>query len=201
LVDQWKTCRFNDDQIGFETMEAWRYHDFHLWAWECNQRKGALRRRKNVYQCFAKQMAERFGTIVIEEFNLRSMARKQAAEKDKPENEKARSNRQLASVSELRLALIQAFQRAGSVVLIPAYNTTRECYVCGIVETFDAEMELRHTCSNGHNWDQDENAARNLLTRWSQLCPEKTNAKKEALESRWEKAKRKQVERNLRLEK
>ncbi|MDP2949729.1 MAG: zinc ribbon domain-containing protein, partial [Chloroflexota bacterium] len=50
------------------------------------------------------------------------------------------------------------------VVKVPAQYTTQECSYCANREQFDARKEVRHRCSRcGGEWDQDENAARNLL--------------------------------------
>ncbi len=45
LVKNWKKERWQDDNIYFELVEAWRYKDQHLWQWECGSRRSGLRER------------------------------------------------------------------------------------------------------------------------------------------------------------
>jgi len=209
LVQFWKHKRFDGDDEIFGEMEAWRYHDHHLWSWEANQRKSALRHRRDIYRCYARSLADSFGAIVLERFNLSDVATKPPVENDTSDNARARSNRQLAAVSELRIAMINAFNRAGSVITVDAKNTTRECHKCGVVEIFDAAAKIDHTCPNGHEWDQDVNAAKNLLIRWRERPEdaivlggarndENDNENEEVKESRWAVARRKRTERDSR---
>jgi transposase len=168
LCRRWRNEeKIDGDEIAYWSLETWRYHDRHLWDYECGQRRSIFRCRKLFYRVFAKEVAEKFDTLVIEDFDLSDVAKK----KDKKENETARSNRQLAAVSELRTCLVEAFWRRGCrVAKIPAQDTTHICHVCGSLEEFDAETELAHTCSAcGASWDQDENAAYVFLGRFDHL--------------------------------
>jgi len=203
LVRMWRDNRFADDDSAYEIAEKWRYHDFHLWEWECCQRTKSLRRRREFYRIFSAELASKYETVVLEKFDIRPIARKRSVENDENENETARSNRQLMSVSEMRLCIVNAFRaRKGKDVYVPAQNTTRECNVCHVIEIFDAANELRHTCENGHEWDQDFNARINILDRWTSERPggapvpaparndEKVSKTNEVKESRWVRARR-----------
>ena len=77
----------------------------------------------------------------------------------------ARHNRTLAAPHTLRLAVLNACGRTGvTVESVSAVNTTHICHLCGSLEEFDAAEHLNHRCrSCGMVWDQDVNAARNLL--------------------------------------
>lgn len=173
LVLAWKKRRFDGDEEMFLKMEAWRKQDLHLWAWESSQRTGMLRCRKDFFRCLAKGLAREYGTLVLEDFDLRSVQRRSG----KHENETSRSNRVVASPSELRQVLSNAFCReGGTVVTVDAKHTTRTCSVCGSVEEFDQATMLLHECKNGHEWDQDENAAKNILDRWRTMEPKPTAA-------------------------
>lgn len=212
LVREWKKNRFEGDEQIYDAMEKWRYHDYHLWQWETSSWTAALRKRRDLYRVFAKKMAEHYQSAVIEEFDLRRVARKPEVEKKEGDNPYARSNRQLASVSELRDAVVLAFtsrngwatvnkkkvdsriakeiddegcesengafrvdeeaqdesktSESTGVQKTPAAWTTQFCNVCHQLEKFDAAAELVHTCSHcNHTWDQDENAAINILQR------------------------------------
>lgn len=174
LVHTWGSNRFPGDSDMFAKMEAWRYHDKHLWCWESSQRRGALRMRRELYRRFANKLANEYQTVLLEDFKLSDVAKKEPKDSKKTENAQARSNRVLAAVSELRNCIVHKFHGARAQK-VPCRNTTRTCHVCGVVETFDAAKERTHKCCNGHVWDQDENAAKNLmhiyLTRRSECAP------------------------------
>jgi hypothetical protein len=168
LAQRWRRERFDGDVEAYDMLETWRYHDYHLWKWESSQRSRALARRREEVRKFAAVFAEKYETLVLEEFDMRPVVVKPPPE-EPPMIEAASSNRQCVSPSDFRLALVNAFEhRGGKVVYVDATNTTRECAVCGEVEKFDAANNLRNTCPNGHNWDQDENAAKNILGRYEE---------------------------------
>ena len=75
--------------------------------------------------------------------------------------------RQFASPGAFRSVLIQTCGREGvRVVKVAGAYTTQQCHVCGDACQWDAAAQLEHVCSNGHKWDQDRNAAINLLGIW-----------------------------------
>jgi len=172
----WRSHRFDGDADAFAAIEAWRRRDKHLWSYEDHQRKGSLRRRRDLYRTWAAKLARQYGVLVLEDggakgetpvFDLRAFATLPEVEEVETErDERARSQRHLAAPSELRLALTQAFEgRGGQQRSVVMENSTRRCAVegCDAVESWDAGAELRHTCKNGHTWDQDENAGANML--------------------------------------
>ncbi len=209
LVRTWASNRFDGDAEIFGALESWRYHDFHLWNWEASQRSGALRRRRDLYRRFAREMSDKYQTLVLEDFDLRVFARRAPKESQATENETARSNRQLVALSELRLCLSNRFsgERAAKA---PSRDTTRRCHVCGLIEKFNAAEERTHRCKNGHVWDQDENAAENLLTIWRERpgdckfpgtarSDENVNEDREVKEGRRARSRRLAAERRARL--
>ena len=198
LAKRWKQNRFPGDDLPYAQLEAWRYHDHHLWAWETSQRTKALRHRLDVYRVFAARMARTYTGLVIEDWDMRDTAEKPDAHEQEGDNEQARSNRVKSAVSELRRALVQAFV---NVAKVPAAYTTQTCSACGAIEKWDQAAELEHTCSAcGAQWDQDYNAARNLLAYVEQpggpdnggvaRDEKKPNDGAEVQESKWAKAKR-----------
>lgn len=199
LAKRWKQNRFPGDDLPYAQLEAWRYHDHHLWAWETSQRTKALRHRLDVYRNFAAGMAKKHTGLVVEKFDLREVAALPEAHQQEGDNQQARTQRQRSATSELRMALTQAF--AGRTKEVPAAYTTQTCSACGAVEKWDQAAELEHTCSAcGARWDQDFNAARNLLAYVEQSGgpenggvardEEKPNDGAEVQESKWAKAKR-----------
>jgi len=142
---------------AIEALEAWRKRDKHLYEWEAHQRENVLRARREIYRVFARQMADTYGRIVLEQLDLRDFAESK---------ETVGSHRRFdAALSELLGCIKNAAADAGTeLVREPSADTTRTCHQCGVVDDFDAAKELLHTCSGcGAVWDQDENAARNLL--------------------------------------
>ncbi len=212
LAKEWKVNRFDGDAVAYDILEAWRYHDFHLWEWESSERSKSLRQRKNVYRNICAQIARTHRTVVLEEFNLSKMAKRAPVEKTDAENDVAKSNRQLVSTGEFRSVLINAVTaRGGEIVKVSAVNSTRECSACGFVNTFDAAENLCHTCTKcGVRWDQDPNAATNLLERGIERLRDmenaatarkngKGNSDEEVKESRWVRAKKARVEKEARM--
>jgi hypothetical protein len=168
LVRRWAASRWDGDQEAFLAAEAWRYRDHHLWSYEEGARTRALRRRKQFYRVAAKELAARHRLLVLEDFDLRDMAERPetGTDEDVAQNEGARGQRQLVAPSELRTCLIQAF---ADVAKAPAANTTRTCHACSLVSAFDAEKSVVRVpeCPGcGAAWDQDDNAAVNLLRWW-----------------------------------
>ncbi len=171
LVLRWRENRFDGDQATFEELEAWRKQDRHLWLWETSQREGAQRARREFYRITAARLARRYERVVLEKFDLRVIARRSG---EAAENEVARKNRVLASVSQFRQCLVDAFRsRGGEVLTVPAEGTTIVCATCGETAKFDAAAQIVGACPNGHVWDQDLNAARNILARGEQSGDER----------------------------
>lgn len=164
LALRWRTERFAGDEDGFAQIEAWRKQDKHLWTWETHERDRALGRRREQYRVWAAELARRYEIVVLEAFDLRAVAEQKPQEEDKDDNAGARHNRQLAAVSTLRSAIVNAFRRRGGIVIMaPSVNTTRQCHGCRQICEWDQEQLLRHRCEHcGAEWDQDDNAARNL---------------------------------------
>jgi hypothetical protein len=163
LALRWRTCRFDGDESTYSALEAWRYHDRHLWTWESEQRERALRRRREHYRIFAADLSRRFARVALEAFDLRDVARRPAPEATEGDNEQARANRHNIAPSELRGAILDAFGgvKGGRVVLVPAEYTTMTCNVCGSIEHWNQAKEVSHRCSSCKTlWDQDANAAR-----------------------------------------
>jgi transposase len=208
LVRRWKGSRFGGDDAAYEALEAWRYNDHHLWAWEAHQRVRALRNRREIYRVFAARMAREYHTVVLEDWNISKIAKRPAVDEETVAdgNKNSRTARQSVAVSELRLALTHAF--GARVEKVPCAFTTRDCHACGSVESWDQAAELVHTCSScGVVWDQDANAAQNLLARFAARGGgdldnagtargnETMNASETLKESRWARAKRVKAER------
>lgn len=204
LARAWRTQRFAGDETAYAELEAWRYRDHHLLCWEAGARRSSLRWRREIYRGFAAALARDYGTIVLEEMDLRRFAErpKVAADDDTRQNETARGNRHAVALSELRLSLANA--SGATVVTVSAVDTTRTCHACGVVVAWRSADHLHHGCSAcGAVWDQDENAAANLLERWSATQIAGTARDDESIENlpakretKWERIKREKGERD-----
>jgi hypothetical protein len=208
VAKRWSTERFDGDEEVYAALEQWRYRDHHLWQYESDERAKHIGHRRDIYRVLARRLADRYGRIALEDFDLRDVAARAPIEADH-ENETARANRQAVAVSELRQSIVQAFGKA-RVDVVSAVDSTHICHVCGSVEAFDAEASILHRCTAcGVTWDQDENAAHVLLRRGERSGDDdpagvarnddKGNDSR-PVETRWQRASRLAVERKTRKE-
>lgn len=167
LVWRWKHERFAGDEEIFPVMEEFMVKDRHLCKWEADDRFRGANIRRDFYLKMAADIAGRYATVVIEEFDLRKMARRAAPEENKDAPLAARHNRHVAALSEFRNALAPAcVVRSSEIERQPAMDTTMECHLCGYNVPWDAAPKIMHTCGGcGKTWDQDKNAAMNLLRK------------------------------------
>lgn len=197
-----------------EVLEKWRYHDFHLWEWQENQRRQALNRRKDHYRVFAAWLARTYGCVILEDFELPRVAKKANPEAN-AENETARANRQKVAVHEMRDAIVNAMvSRGGDVWWENPAFTTQECPVCHHIEKWNAAASIlrKPVCPKcKETWDQDYSAAEILLGRGMKRNNERPggddvprgtrrdkNEKK--TESKWERVKKQLDEKQARRE-
>jgi hypothetical protein len=157
----------HDDILGHA--DYWRRVDLHLLQWQDYSRVGALRARREVYRLLAADLSHHYSKILLEDFDLRKIARKPLPEEQDESFQAMRKNRQRASVSSLRLAIEQRC----FVEYVPAIDNTHICHVCSSNEEFDAIVHVEHTCSQcGSTWDQDVNNGRNQLRRFREYGPQ-----------------------------
>lgn len=139
----------------------------HLLVWRDNLRAKMLRQRREHYRLWARQIASRYALIGIEKIDLADMARTKTRDPedgDNPLHQAARAQRQRAAVySFLQELKHQASKHGAQISEIPAKNTTLECHTCGERSQQRDRTARVWSCPNGHVWDQDLNAARNIL--------------------------------------
>lgn len=164
LLIHWRANRFDADAGTFDTfseLEAWRKQDKHLWLWEAHQRRNVVRWRNEFYRQFAVMLRRRYRFAVVDDTDRKKLARLPEPESESPVIAAARYNQRIASTG-LLAQTIKAFgpiTEAGE-----AKDITRTCHACGHAESFDAIRHLTRVCPKcGEVWDQDVNAAKNLL--------------------------------------
>jgi hypothetical protein len=163
-VSEWE----NLGEVPCDLLAWWKQHR-HLYDWESSERARALNARKNHYRNIAAQLTTTYAVLVLEDFDMRGVVElNQPEHKEDDAVKPARRNRVFAAPSEFRLALKSAAPLRGCrVAELACALTTQPCHVCGESERWDAAKSVRHTCRNGHTWDQDYNAARNLLASYA----------------------------------
>lgn len=139
-------------------LQAWQHYDRHLWVWEREQHARITASREDSYRNVAAGLAKRYETLVLE----KGLRLSELALVESTDNSNARSNRHAVGPGEFRAALVNAFGEARIRYAEMAFTTTA-CNVCGDAAKWDQAKNVEHTCKNRHTWDQDENAARNLL--------------------------------------
>lgn len=162
---KWADHRIPGDTQIFDTLVAWGKKNRHLYQWEINETRQSLDRRKDFFRKLSHDFSKRYRMGVLEKFDLSKIAKLAPPEEQNELHETARHNRHETALSEFRNILKTAMPTAE----VPAYHTTTKCHKCGHVEKFDAKAELVHKCPNvecGVVWDQDFNAAVNLLVAY-----------------------------------
>lgn len=138
----------------------------HLLLYRDNLRNKLIRRRKDLYRVAAKRLAQTYSVIAIEDFDLSAVARtKKREDGSDPElHAAARAQRVRACVHEFRSILQDMAAKHGAEVMVIAGPSTQLCHHCGNKTGQIDRSRLHWQCESCHAvWDQDENAARNLL--------------------------------------
>ena len=134
---KWRHSRFDGDEFVYEALEAWRFHDHHLWEWELNQRKKSSRRRLDGYRNSAVKLTEKYGKILIVHLDLERVARSRPVESEDGEAKRVRVLRANAATSELRNSIIHAVRLRNGTVLedvkkVPYLSPNPDkCPACG----------------------------------------------------------------------
>jgi len=162
LVERWREQRFDGGALAlYETLEVWRRQERHLHDWEDNARIKANRQRDNHYREEALKLVRAYTTVVIGDENYSDLAVKQAAD---PVPQPS-ANRFHAAPSILRAEIRSCGSKHGAEVeVVEMANLTKTCHACSQLCVWDQRRQVNHTCEHcGRQWDQDQNAARNML--------------------------------------
>lgn len=193
LIDTWQreenrfdaggTPLIRDDGEILAELQAWAKQDRHLGSWEAHMRDRTIAHRREVWRQVATELAHTYQTILVEDGLCRSEGREgqmkivdiegwdklPPEEGDPHEGREQRRQSRMAAPGELRLAISHATHKTASTVIDVALSkkSTRECAWCGHDQkNTDFAASIQIQCEGcGRTWDQDANAARNLLHR------------------------------------
>lgn len=177
LLAVWRDNRIPGDEDVFRELagpkrnaagqdEAWLPKYWHLLAWEQNARRKALARRKLLFQYWGKRLGERYGTLLLEDFDLSAERRKPTVEEGtQKERTPLVKLMNAAAPGELRTWLAMAQERRGGEVVRETLPlATQRCAHCGYEGRWDAAESVVHTCrSCGQQVDQDWQNCQNRL--------------------------------------
>lgn len=156
--------RSSDDDTVMRVLWAWLDYNDRLRSRRMALSDRLIHRRQWWYRHLAKWLCSTYSVIAWEDdLNLKVMAEAEALP---PALHSSMRYRQIVALHELRSYLSQAAAKLGTTLLGRSAMTTRTCWRCGA--TLDSTADLQHVrqrCPAGHEWDQDINAARNLLSQ------------------------------------
>ena len=172
LVLHWRANRFDGDEVIYASLNIWRRADKRRYDEAENLRQKLRGWRDQHYREAVARMRGRYRVAFLENTDWRKMARRPAPERAEVETE-ARWYQRIAAVGRL-LEIVR--EGMGESVSVEAADTTRRCHLCGWVNRCVCDPQADCTCSwrkhldrvmtcqqCGEQWDQDVNAAHNLL--------------------------------------
>lgn len=166
LFDAWRAQRFDGDEAVFERTLEWHKAWRHNRDWAENEQRGVVRARREHYRTIATDLARRYSVILVSDVDLASTKRRKTAEQTDGlvmVEDAVRSQAQSAAPGELREELVRAAKKHGCF-LIKAKSDSTTCNECGATCAYNRAKSIEHTCEHcGATWDQDDNAARNML--------------------------------------
>ncbi|MCZ2076250.1 MAG: transposase [Bryobacterales bacterium] len=173
FFEAWKVNRFDGDNRAFEPLHAWYKRYIHLWTWQANLRDQLIRRRRELYRCFAADLAKRFDCVFLKDIALRWISARSLGVHSRIPAQ--RHHRFIASLSVFFRIVQHTCEKHGATVMrVKAQKATLCCHACGALDSWDPATELKHTCSAcGLTWDQDYNAARRILAEGTTLLLQK----------------------------
>ena len=176
LILYWRDHRFAGDEEIFPQLDGgpdshrwenppWRNKDKHLATWEAHEHRGYQCWRKDVYRKHVRKLAQTYRTCYYEDCDWSQIARRPDTWEDvsKIDHETMQRYRAAAAVSYLLEEIRQMF--GDHAQQVDARHTTMQCHACGGICDWDHKI-LVHECEHcGKAWDQDANAAVNILGR------------------------------------
>lgn len=157
--------RSGDQDVLMLLLKAWRIENDQFLKDINNLNMHVIGRRKWLYENIANELCRNYSTIVWEgKLDLKKLSAKIKGEKQGNEFalQAAKRYMRASSLFLFRDILKRTAEKYGTEIVDgkTEYSTV-ECYICHA--DAEASSKLKLTCPNGHLFDQDENAARNLL--------------------------------------
>ena len=124
-----------------------------------------INKRKNFTHQNSRKIANKYGTICLEDLNISSMLAEKTITikgEKKPATGTHRSINDVAWNEFVNQLKYKAEEAGSSVILVNPRNTTKMCSVCGKLTGKDLS-DREHNCSCGHSEDRDLNASKNIL--------------------------------------
>lgn len=128
--------------------------------------------RKDWHHRAALDLSKRFGTVVLESLNIKSMtasAKGTLAKPGRRVRQKSGLNRSILNQGWHIFETLLAYkleQRGGHLCKVPAHFTSLTCAECGAVDRKSRKSQARFICHHcGHAANADTNAAINILRR------------------------------------
>jgi transposase len=146
-----------------DILRGWLSEDARLRSVRASLQDRLIGRRHWLYRNIAAFLTGRYRTIAIED----EFAAKAMIEDTKTKDRDLRFQRsirhyQWAAVAELRTYILEAAIKKGTrIIEINTRGSTTTCFICGRYSQHQPNLKL--TCPSGHTWDQDVNAASNIL--------------------------------------
>lgn len=161
LYWQWLENRFNGDDSILNEINLWRKQDKHWWQHERRLSMRIVKRRKDFYRKFAKQMSDRYGVAIVSPIDAKELSENSNPEDLERDNTLAHRHSKWAAVSDLTSIIREKFPLR--CVDVDSKNITRQCVNCGYV---NAENKRKTQCKGcGTTYDADDNAVANTLAR------------------------------------
>lgn len=157
-----------------EPIRRWYDRYRHLLVWRDHLRVKLLRRRREIYRLIARAIVTRHALIALDTLDLARMARtKKRDDGSDPElHTLARAQRQRACIHELRSAIQHQAAKHGAGVTEVNGPSTMCCGFCDFENQPNNRAKRIWECQGcGSTWDQDQNAAVNLLADLTALGP------------------------------
>jgi transposase len=152
---------------ALEVLREWRHTDERKQVRYNRSAARFLERRRWLYRNLADWLTRTYGVIAWEgDLSVKQMA-EQKIDTSEPEGRALKAGmtyRQIAAIGELREYLRHAASKNNARLFdAKTAHSTTTCGVCG--EQAEASAALFLQCPNGHEFDQDANAASNLLSQ------------------------------------
>lgn len=165
LYCRWCDNRFPGDEKIWDLLDAWRRQHFHLSQWRQHEGDQLREHRLSLYRAVAARLRRRYRLVCLENVNWRGLLKRRdkvvASDGDDMLVASQRDQARIASPGLLGQVLTLSIAES---VKVPSFDTTRMCAECGTLNEWDQAKELIHTCRKCEaRWDQDTNAARNIL--------------------------------------